>query len=339
MIVILKPDATEEQITHILDKATEIGLRTNVSRGTERTVIGFIGPEDILRTIPLEVWPGVEQVIPVLAPYKLVSREFRKEDSIIKIGDIQVGGGHLVVMAGPCSIENKESLLRTAQALKKTGAASLVLRGGAFKPRTSPYDFQGLGEEGLKILKEVSEETGIPTVSEVMDPRDVELSEKYVDVFQIGARNMQNFSLLKEVGKTQKPILLKRGMSATVKDLLMSAEYIMAKGNFNVMLCERGIRTFEIATRNTFDINAIPVVKQMSHLPIIADPSHGTGRWGLVGSIAKAAVAAGCDGLMIEVHEKPEEAMSDGQQSLTLENFASLLKEIRAVAQAVGKEI
>jgi len=339
MIVILQPDVTEQQIDHILGKAKEIGLRTNVSRGTERTVIGFIGPEDVLRSIPLEVWPGVEQVIPVLAPYKLVSREFREENSVIKVGDVEVGGKRLVIMAGPCSIENKESLLRTARTLKKNEGVSLILRGGAFKPRTSPYDFQGMGEEGLKILKEVSAETGIPSVSEVMDPRDVELSAKYIDAFQIGARNMQNFSLLKEVGKTQKPILLKRGMSATVKDLLMSAEYIMAKGNFNVMLCERGIRTFETATRNTFDINAIPVIKQLSHLPVIADPSHGTGRWGLVGSVARAAVAAGCDGLMIEVHEKPEEALSDGPQSLTLENFASLFKELKAVAKAVGKDI
>ncbi len=338
MIVILKPDASEEQIKHIVEKAEKLGLKAHISQGVERTIIGFIGPEDVLRVTPLEVFPGVESVIPVLAPYKLVSREFKKEDSIIKVSNkVEVGGKRVVIMAGPCSVETFDSLLSVAQKVKKAGAT--VLRGGAFKPRTSPYDFQGLGEEGLKYLHEVGKVTDMATITEVMDPRDVELVDRYVDIFQIGARNMQNFTLLKEVGMTQKPVFLKRGLSATIKDLLMSAEYIVSKGNFNVMLCERGIRTFETATRYTLDINAIPLVKQLSHLPIIVDPSHGTGVWGLVGSGAKAAVAAGCDGLLIEVHENPEEALSDGPQSLKPEKFISLVKELKAIAHAVSREI
>ncbi len=338
MIVILRSDATEKQIKHIVEKAETLGLKAHVSRGVERTIIGFIGPEDVLQVTPLEVFPGVERVVPVLAPYKLVSRQFKKENSVLTIKDrVKVGGKKLIVMAGPCSIENLDSLLSVAKKVKKAGAT--VLRGGAFKPRTSPYDFQGLGEEGLKYLKEVGEKIGLATITEVMDPRDVKMIDKYVDIFQIGARNMQNFSLLKEVGMTQKPVLLKRGMSATVKDLLMSAEYILSKGNFNVMLCERGIRTFETATRNTLDINAIPVVKELSHLPMIIDPSHATGRWEFVGSTSKAAVAAGCDGLIVEVHENPEEALSDGPQSLKPENFATLIQELKLVAQAVSREI
>ncbi len=338
MIVVLKKGATEEQLQHIVAKAESLGLKAHISRGVEKTIIGFIGPEDVLRVTPLEVFPGVESVMPVLAPYKLVSREFKKEDSLINLPNkVKVGGKKLVVMAGPCSIENYDSLLSIAKKIKKAGAT--VLRGGAFKPRTSPYDFQGLGEEGLKYLAKVGKEVGIATVSEVMDVRDIELTDKYVDIFQIGARNMQNFSLLKEVGMTKKPVLLKRGLSATIKDLLMSAEYILAKGNFDVMLCERGIRTFETATRNTLDINAIGVVKQLSHLPILVDPSHATGRWGLVPSAAKAAVAAGCDGLIIEVHENPEEALSDGAQSLKPKNFSALLKDLHLIAAAVGREL
>lgn len=338
MIVVLKKGATEEQIQHIIAKAESLGLKAHISRGVEKTIIGFIGPEDVLRVIPLEVFPGVESVMPVLAPYKLVSREFQKENSVIKISNkVKVGNKKIVVMAGPCSVESYDSLLSIAKKIKKAGAT--VLRGGAFKPRTSPYDFQGLGEEGLKYLAHVGREVGIATVSEVMDVRDIELTAKYVDIFQVGARNMQNFSLLKEVGMTKKPVLLKRGMSATIKDLLMSAEYILAKGNFDVMLCERGIRTFETATRNTLDINAVAVVKQLSHLPIIVDPSHATGRWGLVPAAAKAAVAAGCDGLIIEVHENPEEALSDGAQSLMPENFSALLKDLNGIAAAVGREI
>lgn len=338
MIVVLNPKATEEQIQHIVEKVGKLGLRANISRGVERTVIGLIGPEDVLRVTPLEVFPGVEQVIPVLAPYKLVSREFKKENSIVKINHkVKIGGDRVMVMAGPCSVENKESLRSIAEQVKKAGAT--VLRGGAFKPRTSPYDFQGLGEEGLKYLKEVGEEFDLAITTEVIDPRHIELISKYADILQIGARNMQNFSLLNELGQIKKPILLKRGISATVKELLMSAEYILSKGNFDVILCERGIRTFETATRNTLDINAVPLVKQLSHLPIVVDPSHGTGRWGLVASVSKAAVAAGADGLIIEVHDNPEEAMSDGTQSLLPENFSHLMADLEKVALAVGRTL
>ena len=338
MIIVLRSNATEENIQHILEKAQKIGLKANVSRGIEKTVIGLIGPEDALRVIPLEVFPGVEQVIPVLVPYRLVSREFKKENSVVKLnGNVHVGGDKIIVMAGPCSVESLQSLKSVAKKIKAAGGT--VLRGGAFKPRTSPYDFQGLGEEGLKYLQEVGKELGMVTITEVMDPRDVELICRYTDILQIGARNMQNFSLLKEVGKSKKPTMLKRGISATIKEWLMSAEYLLANGNFDVMLCERGIRTFETATRNTLDINAVAVVKQLSHLPIVVDPSHGTGRWGLVGSGAKAAVAAGCDALMIEVHENPEEALSDGEQSLKPENFSSLMKDLGKIASAVGRTI
>jgi len=338
MIVILKPGASEQQIQHIVDRAQKLGLKAHISRGVERTVIGFIGPEDVLRVTPLEVFPGVERVIAVLAPYRLVSREFKKEDSVIELKEgLKIGEKKIIVMAGPCSIESHDSILAIAKKMKAMGAT--VLRGGAFKPRTSPYDFQGLGEEGLKYLQEAGQATGLATVTEVMDPRHVALVGQYADIFQIGARNMQNFSLLNEVGMTKKPVLLKRGLSATIKDLLMSAEYILSKGNFNVMLCERGIRTFETFTRNTLDINAVPVVKQLSHLPIVVDPSHGTGKWGLVPAIARAAVAAGCDGLMVEVHENPEEAFSDGQQSLIPDNFAAMMRELKAIAAAVTREI
>lgn len=338
MIVILRPDVTEEQIKHIVEKADKLGLKAHISRGVERTIIGFIGPEDVLRVTPLEAFPGVERVMPVLSPYKLVSREFKKENSVIELAPgVKVGGKKLVVIAGPCSIETRDSFLSVAKKVKEAGAT--VLRGGAFKPRTSPYDFQGLGEEGLKYLAEAGKKVGIATITEVMDPRHVELIAKYADVLQIGARNMQNFALLKEVGMTKKPVMLKRGLSATIKDWLMSAEYILSGGNFNVVLCERGIRTFETATRNTLDINAVVLARQLSHLPVMVDPSHATGEKSLVAGAAKAAVAAGCDGLMIEVHENPEEALSDGAQSLLPENFSALMKDTRAVAAAVGREI
>ncbi|MCA9398704.1 MAG: 3-deoxy-7-phosphoheptulonate synthase [Candidatus Omnitrophica bacterium] len=338
MIVILRSDATEEQIQHIVEKAEGLGLSANISRGVEKTVIGLIGPEDVLRVTPLEVFPGVEQVIPVLAPYRLVSREFKQENTIIKVTDkVSIGGEQIAVMSGPCSIESAEGMRSIAKVVKDAGAN--ILRGGAFKPRTSPYDFQGLGEEGLKYLKEAGEEYGLATITEVMDSRDIELICKYVDILQVGARNMQNFSLLKELGKTKKPVMLKRGISATIKEWLMSAEYLLANGNFDVMLCERGIRTFETATRNTLDINAVGVVKHLSHLPVIVDPSHGTGKWGLVGGAAKAGIAAGCDGLMIEVHEKPEEAFSDGPQSLIPEKFSALMKELDKIAVAVSRKL
>lgn len=338
MIVVLKPDATEEQINHIIEKVQKLGLKPMVSKGTERTIIGVIGPEDILRVTPLEVFPGVEKVIPVLAPYKLVSREFHPEDSIIDLGKgVKVGGKKVVAIAGPCAIENLETLYDIAKQIKSAGAN--VLRGGAFKPRTSPYSFQGLGEEGLKYLQEVGGKLGLVTVTEVMDPRDVELVARYVDVFQIGARNMQNFNLLKEVGMVKKPVLLKRGLSSSIRELLMSAEYILSGGNFNLVLCERGIRTFEDYTRNTLDISAVPAVKQLSHLPIIVDPSHAAGKWGLVSPLAKAAVASGCDGLIIEVHSHPEDALSDGAQSLLPANFTLLMSELKKIAQAIGREI
>ncbi|MCU0652352.1 MAG: 3-deoxy-7-phosphoheptulonate synthase [Candidatus Omnitrophica bacterium] len=338
MIIVLKPGTTEEQVNHIIERVTKLGLTPHVSKGTERTIIGVIGPEDILQVTPLEAFPGVEKVMPVLAPYKLVSREFRPENSVIDLGKgVKIGGKKIVLMAGPCAVENLDNLFAIAKEIKKCGVE--VLRGGAFKPRTSPYSFQGLGEEGLRYLKQVGSELNLVTVSEVMDPRDVKLVAEYVDILQIGARNMQNFNLLKEVGLTKKPVLLKRGLSSTIKELLMSAEYIMAGGNFNVTLCERGIRTFEDATRNTLDISAIPVVKQLSHLPIIVDPSHAAGKWGLVPALSKAAVASGCDGLIIEVHNHPEEALSDGAQSLTPANFSVLVNELKVIAKAVGREI
>jgi 3-deoxy-7-phosphoheptulonate synthase len=338
MIVVLRKDATEKQIDHLIEKIKKLGLTPHVSKGTERTIVGVIGPEDILQITPLEVFPGVEKVMPVLSPYKLVSREMRPQDTVIDLGKgVKIGGERIAIMAGPCAVENLDMLEEIGKAVKKAGAQ--ILRGGAFKPRTSPYSFQGIGEEGLRYLAQVSKNLDMVTVSEVMDTRDVELVAKYVDILQIGARNMQNFNLLKEVGNTKKPVLLKRGLSSTIKDLLMSAEYIMAGGNFNVMLCERGIRTFEDATHNTLDISAIPVIKQLSHLPVIVDPSHAAGHWGLVPALSKAAVAAGADGLIIEVHNRPEEAFSDGPQSLKPSTFASLVVELRAIAQAVGKKI
>ena len=338
MIIVLKPDATQAQIDHIVKQITKLGLKPMISQGTERTIIGVIGPEDILRVTPLEVYPGVENVLPVLTPYKLAAREFKKEGTVIKISDnVIVGAKKIVVMAGPCAVENFDGLYEIGKAVKKAGAQ--VLRGGAFKPRTSPYSFQGLGEEGLKYLSQVGKEVGLAVVTEVMDTRDVALVEKYADILQIGARNMQNFNLLKEVGLTKKPILLKRGPSSTIKDLLMSAEYILAGGNLNVILCERGIRTFEDSTRNTLDVSAVPVIKYLSHLPIIIDPSHAAGKWSLVSPLAKAGIAAGCDGLIIEVHPHPEEALSDGAQSLLPEKFSQLMQELKVLAKALGREI
>lgn len=338
MIIVLKPEATKEQLDHITERITKLGLKPLVSKGTERTIIGVIGPEDVLRITPLEVFPGVERVLAVLTPYKFASREFKKEDSVVKIGgDILVGAKKVIVMAGPCAIESFDGLYEIAKQVKQAGAN--VLRGGAFKPRTSPYSFQGLGEEGLKHLSRVGKELGMATVTEVMDTRDVALVERYADILQVGARNMQNFNLLKEVGLTKKPVLLKRGLASTIKDLLMSAEYILSGGNLNVILCERGIRTFEDFTRNTLDIAAVAAIKELSHLPVIVDPSHAAGKWSLVPSLSKAAVAAGCDGLIIEVHAHPEEAFSDGAQSLLPEKFARLMQELKIIAHAVKKEI
>ncbi|MBU0709991.1 MAG: 3-deoxy-7-phosphoheptulonate synthase [Candidatus Omnitrophica bacterium] len=338
MIIVLKPNATQEQIDHIVEKVGKLGLKPHISKGEERTIIGVIGPEDVLRVTPLEAFAGVEKVMPVLAPYKLVSRTFKPEDSIIDLGKgVKIGGKQVVIMAGPCTVENLEMLEKTAAEVKQAGAT--VLRGGAFKPRTSPYSFQGLGEEALRYLKNVGDKFGLVTISEVMDTRDVELVASYVDVLQIGCRNMQNFNLLREVGQTKKPVLLKRGMSSTVKDLFMSAEYILSEGNFNVILCERGIRTFEDQTRNTLDISAVPCVKGLSHLPIVVDPSHAAGKWELVPSLSRAAVAAGADGLLIEVHISPEDAVSDGAQSLLPANFSAMMKDLKSIAKSVGRTI
>ncbi len=338
MIIVLRPDATKQQVKHIVEKVKKLGLKPWVSQGVERTIIGVIGAEDVLRIQPLEVFPGVEKVMPILKPYKLVSRDFKKKDSVIALGDgIEIGANKIIIMAGPCSIEDKSLLIDIAKKVKAAGAT--VLRGGAFKPRTSPYAFQGLGEEGLKYLADAKNQTGLLVVTELMELREVELVEKYAYIIQIGARNMQNFDLLKEVGKSKKPVLLKRGMANTIKELLMSAEYILSEGNFNVILCERGIRTFEDATRFTLDISAIPLIKNLSHLPCIVDPSHAVGKWALVPPCAKAAIAAGADGLLIEVHPDPEEAFSDGAQSLYPEKFDELMGDLRRIAEAVGRSI
>lgn len=338
MIIVMKPSATPEEVHHVCEKVKELGLTPHVSRGVERTVIGVIGEEEKIRVKPLEAFPGVENVVPILRPYKLASRNFKPEATEFEMKDgVLVGGKKVVVMAGPCSVENREMMLAIAGEVRSAGA--VFLRGGAFKPRTSPYSFQGLGEEGLKYLREAADQSGLLVVTEVMDTRTVELVSRYADMLQIGARNMQNFDLLKEVGMSKKPVLLKRGLSATIQELLLSAEYLLSKGNFKVVLCERGIRTFETATRNTIDINAIPVIKQETHLPVIVDPSHGTGKWEYVASIARAAIAAGADGLMIEVHNNPEDAMSDGPQSLLPKKFRELMQEIKSIARAVGREL
>ena len=337
MIIVLKPDATKKQLDHLLKRIKALGLKPMVSKGTERTIIGVIGSEDVLRVQPLEVIPGVEKVMAVLKPYKLVSREFKPEASIVNVNGVKIGGNQIVVMAGPCSVENRDMLLHTAKAVKDAGAH--ILRGGAFKPRSSPYSFQGMGEDGMKLLREVGDRTGLPVVTELVSARDIELFERYADIMQIGARNMQNFELLKEVGLSHKPVLLKRGLSATISEFLLAAEYILSQGNFNVVLCERGIRTFEDQTRFTLDLNAVPVIKKLSHLPVIVDPSHGTGSWDYVAPMAKAAIAAGADGLMIEVHPNPEVALSDGPQSLLPKNFATLMKDARRVAKAIGRTL
>ena len=337
MILVVKPDATAAQIEHILERIAELGFKPHLSRGEQRTIIGVIGDERKPQAETLEAIPGVEQVLRVLKPFKLASREFQKADSIIKVGKIRIGGGHLAVIAGPCAVESLEGLDRIAGRVKKAGAN--ILRGGAFKPRTSPYAFQGMGEEGLKILRAVGDKHDMPVVTEVMDPRQVPLVEKWADMFQIGARNMQNFDLLKEVGQTRKPVLMKRGMSATVKDLLMSAEYVLAGGNHGVVLCERGVRSFEDSTRNMLDMSAVPNVKGQSHLPIIVDPSHATGRPDLIPSMAMASVAAKADGVHIEVHDCPEKAFSDGPQALLPDQYQTLMDDLRKLAAVLGRTI
>jgi len=337
MILITKPNATEPQIEHIVERIAQWGLRCEISRGESRVVIGVIGPEDQIREMPLAALPGVESVTPVMKPYKLVSFEFRGMHSPVSIGGVSVGGPEVVVMSGPCSVESREQIVSIAQDVKAAGAR--ILRGGAFKPRTSPYSFQGLGVEGLKLLAEAREVTGLPIITEIMDTKDLEAVEQYADCLQVGARNMQNFALLKEVGRSKLPVMLKRGMSATIKDFLMSAEYILSEGNFNVLLCERGIRTFETYTRNTLDLNAIPVLKAETHLPVVVDPTHGIGLREHVAAMSAAAVAAGADGLMVEVHNSPELAKSDGEQALLPEEFGALMSRVRAVAEAVGRAV
>jgi 3-deoxy-7-phosphoheptulonate synthase len=310
-------------------------LRPEVSHGAMRVVIGVIGPEDVIREKPIAAIPGVESVTPVLKPYKLVAHEFRGTHGAVNIGGVSVGGSAVTIMAGPCSVESREQITSIAAEVKSAGAK--VLRGGAFKPRTSPYSFQGLGLDGLKLLAEAREVTGLPVITEVMDTKDLEVIEEYADCLQVGARNMQNFSLLKEVGRSKLPVMLKRGMSATITDLLMSAEYILSEGNLNVLLCERGIRTFETYTRNTLDLNAVPVLKAETHLPIVVDPTHGIGLREHVASMALASVAAGADALMVEVHNSPENARSDGEQALLPAEFQELVTRVRAVAEAIGR--
>ena len=333
----MKIGSSQDEAGGVVKRIEEIGLKAHLSQGVEHTVIGVLG-----QTFPelqdmLQMLPGVEDVIPVSKPYKIASREFHPENSIVRVNGLAIGGDEVVIMAGPCAVESQEQLLATAQEVKAAGAN--ILRGGAFKPSTSPYHFRGLGLEGLKMLVKAREETGMPFVTEVMAPGDVESVARYADIVQIGTRNMQNFALLDEVGKLRKPVMLKRGLSSTIQEWLLAAEYILSQGNEQLILCERGIRTFETATRNTIDISAIPVIKRLSHLPIIADPSHGTGKWYLVSPMALAAVAAGADGLMIEVHPNPDLALKDGPQSLTFDNFRRLMSRLAPVAQAMDRKL
>lgn len=335
MILVLESDATEEQIQGVLARVEALGMQAHLSRGTYRTIVGVIGDERKLQETPLEAIPGVARVIAVMDPYKLASREAHPQPSVVNVSGVKIGGGSMAMIAGPCAVESAERMESIAKAVKAAGAN--ILRGGAFKPRTSPYAFQGHGEEGLKILRDTGDRHGLPIVTEVMDPRKVELVAEYADMIQIGARNMQNFVLLTEVGRTKKPVLLKRGMSATIKDLLMSAEYILSQGNPDVVLCERGVKGFDSFTRNLYDVAAVPAIKGLSHLPIIVDPSHATGKPDLIGPCALAGVAAGADGVHIEVHDRPDEALSDGEQALLPERYAEVMRQIRRVAEAVGK--
>jgi len=338
MIIVMQKDSTKDQIEHVIDRIKELGYTPHPIYGETKTVIGAIGDErGKFRLESLASVPGVEVVMPILTPYKLVGRDLQVEPSTINIGGNSVGGDEFMLIAGPCSVENRDQVIATAEHVKKAGAQ--YLRGGAFKPRTSPYAFQGLEEEGLKLLKEASELTGLKIVTEVITPSDVLLVAKYADVLQVGARNMHNFSLLKDLGKLNKPIILKRGMSATVQDLLMAAEYIASEGNPNVILCERGIRTFETATRNTLDLSAVPLLKSRTHLPVIVDPSHGTGIHDLIAPMSNAAVACGADGLIVEVHPDPEKAFSDGAQSLLPSEFVALVKEMKKYLKIVGKKL
>jgi 3-deoxy-7-phosphoheptulonate synthase len=338
MIIVMKGTATEEDLQRVIHTIEELGYQSHVIRGTQRSVVGAVGDErGKARLQSLEALPGVENVVPILQPFKLASREFKPTRTVVKVRDVEIGGDRLAVVAGPCSVESEDQILETAKAVKEAGAS--ILRGGAFKPRTSPYAFQGLGEEGLRLLAAARDETGLAIVTEVLKPEDVDLVAGTADMIQVGARNMQNFALLKRVGEAKKPVLLKRGISSTIQEFLMAAEYILSEGNYDVVLCERGIRTFETATRFTLDLNAVPVIKKLSHLPIIVDPSHGTGHWEYVTAMAKAGIACGADGLMIEVHMRPEVAFSDGIQSLRPAIFRQLMQEIAPFAQAAGRRL
>jgi 3-deoxy-7-phosphoheptulonate synthase len=338
MIVVMRRGATPQEVEHVIARLHEAGYHEQVSKGEETTVIGVIGsgfPPDFAGT--LEMLPGVDKTYRISKPYKLASRDFKPQPTVVQIGDLTIGADEFVVMAGPCSVESREQMLLTAERAKAAGAR--VLRGGAYKPRTSPYSFQGLGEEGLEYLAEAREKTGLPIITEVLDPADVPLVSKFTDILQLGTRNMQNFPLLRAAGASDKPVMLKRGMSATIEEWLMAAEYILHAGNPNVIMCERGIRTFETAARNTLDLSAIPIVKKLSHLPVVADPSHGTGKWYLVRPMAMAAAAVGADGLLIEVHPDPDHALSDGPQSLNLDNFDRMMSELGQVTSAVGRKL
>lgn len=338
MIIVMKQGTPPSNVEEVVRRVEELGYKVHLSRGEARTIIGVIGAnEHELSEDTFQVMEGVEKTMRVMQPFRLASRDFTQMDSVITVNGVAIGGRKVVVMAGPCSVEGREMILETAHAVKAAGAT--VLRGGAYKPRSSPYSFQGLGEEGLKYLAEAREQTGLPIITEVMGTDDLDLVAEYTDIFQVGARNAQNYALLKALGKQHKPVFLKRGISGTINELLMGAEYVLSGGNMQVMVCERGIRTYETATRNTFDINAIPVLKELTHLPVIADPAHGTGAWSLVGPIAKAALAAGADGLMLEVHPDPARAWSDGPQSLTIARFAQLMDDLRVLAPAVGREL
>ena len=337
-VIIVMSSRDKSDLHRVVDRIEELGYKSHIIHGVEKTVVAAVGDErGKYRLQAIESMPGVESVMPVLQPFKLVGREVKQDDTVVDVRGVKVGGNRVVVIAGPCSVESRDQIIETARLVKQAGAT--ILRGGAFKPRTSPYSFQGLEKEGLELLAEAREDTGLPIVTEVMSSCDLELVMQYADLLQIGARNMQNFALLKEIGTVDKPVLLKRGMMSTVNEWLMSAEYIMANGNYNIVLCERGIRTFENITRSTLDLNAVPVVKELSHLPLIVDPSHGTGKWRLVTPMCRAAVAAGADGVMVEVHPRPEEALSDGFQSLKFGRFEKLMAEIRPVAQALGREV
>ena len=337
MIIVMKRGASAADLSFVVSQVETFGYKAHLSQGTERTIVGVVGDDRPLENHNFELLPGVEQILRILQPFKLASRDFHPENTIVDVRGVHVGGDKVVIVAGPCSVESRSQLLETAWAVKEAGAT--ILRAGAFKPRSSPYSFQGMGEEALELLAEARDEVGLPIITEVMSTEQVPLVSKYADVLQIGARNMQNFPLLQAVGRTRIPIMLKRGLMNTIQEWLLSSDYILSGGNRQVMLCERGIRTFETATRNTFDINAIPLMKGLTHLPILGDPSHGTGKWDLVAAVGRACIAAGADGLMIEVHPDPAKALSDGAQSLKPERFAELVVSVRQVAAAVGRTV